>query len=81
MTIITYLGGKYAASYHIIDLVGMATNIQNSTAYTQTLFRKATAYYNLIPIIYFYLEWIHQLAFNSYIYIELAKHCCTLPFY
>ena len=38
MTIITYLGGKYAASHLIIDLVGMAANIQNLTAYTQTPF-------------------------------------------
>ena len=29
MTIIIYLGGKYAASHHIIDLVGMAANVQN----------------------------------------------------
>ena len=56
MTIITYLGGKYAASHHIIDLVGTAANIQNPTAYTQTLLSKATAYYNLIPPNYFYLE-------------------------
>ena len=42
MTIITYLGGKYTVSYHIIDLVGMATNIQkpicNEVACMLTLF-------------------------------------------
>ena len=74
MTIIIYLGGKYAASYHIIDLVGAAINVQNpaynEAAYMQTPFNKATAYYNLLPKNYFYLEWIHQLAQNSCIYIE-----------
>ena len=56
MNIITYLGGKYTASHHIIDLVGTAANIHNPAAYTQTLLSKATAYYNLIPINYFSLE-------------------------
>ena len=81
MTIITYLGGKYATSHHIIDLVGVPAYIQNPTAYMQTLLSKATVYYNLIPTNYFYLEWIYQLAQNSYIYIELAKRCCALPIY
>ena len=81
MTIKTYLGGKYAASHHIIDLVGAEANIQNPAAYTQTLFSKAIAFYNLIPTNYFYLNWIHQLAQSSYIYIELAKRCCALPVY
>ena len=63
MYIITYVGGKYAASHHIIDLVGTAANIHNPAPYMQTLLSKATAYYNLIiPTNYFYLEWIHQLA-------------------
>ena len=56
MTIITYLGGKYATSHHIIDLVGVPAYIQNPTAYMQTLLSKATVYYNLIPTNYFYLE-------------------------
>ena len=56
MTIIIYLGGKYTTSHHIIDLVGMATNIQNPAVYMQTLLIKATAYYNLIPTNYFYLD-------------------------
>ena len=81
MTIIIYLGGKYAASHHVIDLVGIATNIQNPAAYTLTLFSKATAYCKLIPTNSFYLELKHQLAQNSYIYIDLAKYCCMLPVY
>ena len=60
ITIIIYLGGKYAVSHHIIDLLGVATNIQNpdcnEVAYTQTPFNKAAAHYNLIPTNYFYLE-------------------------
>ena len=76
-----YLGGKYVVSYHILDLVGAAANIQNPTVYMQTLLNKATAYYNLIPTDYFLLEWIQQLAQNSYIYTELAKCCCVLPIY
>ena len=60
MTIIIYLGGKYSASHHIIDLVGMAVNIQNpackEAVYMQTLFNRATAYCNLSPTNYFYLE-------------------------
>ena len=56
LTIITYLGGKNTISYHTKDLVGAAVNIQNPPAYVQTLFSKPTAYYNLIPTNYFYLE-------------------------
>ena len=85
MIIIIYLGGKFAASHHMIDLVSTETNMQNPScneaANTQPLFNKATAHYNLIPTNYFYLEWIHQIAQNSYIYIELAKRCCALLVY
>ena len=56
MNIVTYLGGKYAASHHIIDLVDVAANIHNPGTYMQTLLNKATTYYNLIPTNYFYLE-------------------------
>ena len=56
MNIIKYLGGKYAASHHKVDLVGAAANIHNPAAYTQTLLSKATGYYNLIPTNYFYLK-------------------------
>ena len=49
MSIVIYLGGKYAASHHVIDLASMAANVQNPTCnkavYTQTPFSKATAYY------------------------------------
>ena len=31
MTIVTYLGCKYTASYYIVNLVGAATNAQNPT--------------------------------------------------
>ena len=52
MTIIIYLGCKYVLSYHIIHLVGAATNIQNpdynKAAYMQTLFNRETTDYNLI---------------------------------
>ena len=41
MNIITYLGGKYAASHHIIDLVGAAANIHNPAVSTQTLLGKS----------------------------------------
>ena len=56
MSILIYLGGKYATSYHITDLIGMAANIHNTAAYTYTLLGKAIAHYNLIPTNYFYLE-------------------------
>ena len=32
MTIKIYLDGKYAASYHIVDLVGTTANIENPEA-------------------------------------------------
>ena len=58
MTIIIYLSGKYAASHHMVDLVGTAANVQtpayNKAVYTQTLFNRATTYYNLIPSNNFY---------------------------
>ena len=53
MTIKAYFSGKYAKSYHIIDLVRAAANIQtpiwNEAAYMQTQFNWVTTYYNLIP--------------------------------
>ena len=60
MTIITYLGGKYAASKHTINLAGAATNVHftacKEAAYMQTPLNKATAYYNFIHTNYFHLE-------------------------
>ena len=41
MTIVTYQSGKYAASHHIIALVGVAANVQNPA------YNKAT--YTLTP--------------------------------
>ena len=85
MTIIICLGGKYAISYYIIGLVGAAISLQNpaynEAAYMQTSFYTATDYCNFLPKNYFYIEWIHQLAHNSCIYRELAKHCCALSIY
>ena len=60
MIIRTYLDGKYEVFYHIIDLVGTATEVQTlackEAAYMQTLYNRATTYYNLIPISNSYLE-------------------------
>ena len=56
MNIVIYLGGKYAASYHIMGLVRTTSNIHNPAVYMQTLLRKEIAYYNLIPRNFSYLE-------------------------
>ena len=60
MIVIIHLDDKYAASHHIVDLVGMVINAQkpacSKAAYMQTLSNRATAYYNLIPTDNFYLE-------------------------
>ena len=52
MNIIIYLGGKYAASHHIIDLVSIEANVEyptcNEAANMQTPLNKAAVYLNLI---------------------------------
>ena len=55
ITIIVYLGSKYAASHDMIDLVSAEVSVQNPTcnkaANMQTPSNKAIVHYNLFPTI------------------------------
>ena len=44
MNIKTYLDGKYAVSYHMMDKAGANTNMYKPAAYTQTPSKKAKAH-------------------------------------
>ena len=60
MTIIIYLSGKYAASHHMVDLVGTAANVQTPAYNRQYIYKPCS------------IE--QQLTTTSFLQIISTKH-------